>query len=118
MKNKTVENLPIDINDLETLKRVFQVLDLPIEIMNVYWVYEFGALKHGRGSWRDANNKSMEDLNNLKSTVGHVVNATYGPDKNDSDTGISHWYHVIARASMKVARPTYSITNFKEIDKL
>lgn len=77
---------------------------MPIEMLErILEVFEFGASKHGKGTWLHPNNPSLEDSSNFKSICGHTARGTF-KGARDEDTGLYEEWHAATRCIMKATR--------------
>lgn len=102
LKPNKIKDLQLDI-PLE-VKNYFENIGLPIEIIQgVYNIMEMGAIKHGRDTWLDQDNPSMQPLSNLSSISRHNAQAHFG-DSYDKESGRLHFWHIATRGIMKAVR--------------
>lgn len=99
LKLNEINNLSIPPVLLETL----QSIDFPVEFLDVALIIAMGARKHGKDTWLDKDNKSMEALNNLSSCARHNCLAHFG-DPIDKESGMHHHLHAATRHLMKYTR--------------
>jgi len=96
-----------DIKELVIPKHIsewLQGIDLPEEIIKkLYKIIEYGAIKHGRGTWLDPDNVSLQDLANLSSISRHNAQGHLG-DKVDSESGELHMWSACCRTAFKAVR--------------
>lgn len=77
--------------------------DFPVDaLMEAVKVSAFGAKKHGKLSYLDPDNPSMETLSNAKSMMHHVLEDANSPGVLDPDTNVMALGHVACRALQKM----------------
>jgi len=69
-------------------------------------VMEQGARKHGRGSWKDKDNPSLERRANFSSMSRHLAEYYNGVEK-DIDSDMDPIDHVVTRGLMYLVRRYY-----------
>jgi len=79
----------------------FVEFDLALEEMRA--VLEQGAKKHGAGSWKMADNPSLQHKANTASMFRHLAEHHMGVDK-DKDSGVDPLLHLACRALMQYMR--------------
>lgn len=94
------------INKLEIpdeVKSYLQSIDFPLEFLDLIKVMEMGAVKHGKDSWRHADNISLSFGNNHASMYRHWEKSLRGI-RDDEESGLDHYLHIATRALMAYAR--------------
>lgn len=77
--------------------------NIPEEFFDVDKIIEFGAKKHGKDSFLDADNESMQHNSNCASMFRHLSAVQSGIEA-DHETGESHLLHLATRALMAYTR--------------
>lgn len=91
------------INDLESGKTALQRIDIPEEFLDLVLVIENGAKKHGKGTWLEATNVSLQHNNNHNSMFHHLADS-YAKLEADKDSGLDPLLHLACRALMCYTR--------------
>ena len=101
-----------EIKDLQIPKEVsnwLKTIDFPEEIIvKLHYIFEVGAQKHGRGTWLNPDNTSLQPLANLSSLSRHNCQAHFC-DPIDPESGQLHAWHGCMRFAMKAIRQERNI---------
>lgn len=99
-------NVKAKINELKIPKEISEWMEsvgLPVELLDIWYVFEMGANKHGRDSYLDKKNVSMENAANFSSICRHAAKSAWDW-QIDKESGLSHDLHIATRAIMKHTR--------------
>lgn len=105
-RNRNDEKKYLYFNNIkvpETVKTYLQDIDFPIEFLDIVNVLEMGSKKHGKDSWRDKNNISLQHKNNHASMSRHL-SEFYCQKLKDDESGLDPLLHLAARALMAYTR--------------
>lgn len=98
-KAKKMSNLQVP----KDVKLYLEHIDFPVEFLDVHLIVKKGAKKHGKDTWKDKNNPSLEKEANYASMCRHLAKY-YAGNPIDKESGYSHLLHLACRALMKYSR--------------
>lgn len=78
-------------------------MDMPPEFYDVMKIVEMGAKKHGKDTWLDKDNPSLETKANYASMCRHAAQSFCG-EEIDEESGEDHLLHLACRSLMKYTR--------------
>ena len=97
----------IDIDDSNVYG---DVIELPPEFHDMLQVMDMGNKKHGKDSWLDADNPSLQLKANHASISRHLAEYYCGVQE-DHESGLDPLLHIATRALMEYTRRQRRITN-------
>lgn len=92
-----------DIEPLKVPEEVKTYLDsigLPVELLDVYYIFEMGARKYARGDWL-TRPSAFEGDTRFPSGIRHKVKYYYGHSAYDHESKFCHLLHDIVNSVMQ-----------------